>query len=297
MSDNGSYSNSGFDEDSILSLDVQKSIQEQTPGKLDDSYEDDFDSPAPPSSQKVANASNVTEYDDDFDSDEENEKKVERDVRIPAALITGQRVEARHGGQSQWYGAMVANANASSGKYDLDYDDGDQEKSVRRYRIRIYDSEQMLAILHVGDEVDAFHGGGTNLYSGKIGKLGAGNTYDIHYDDGDQEFGIARHLVFGAYFQASESTTSLVPSSTRGPSSDGEDPEGTAASYSGDLTDLLAAAAVSEPSEAEKGAAAVAAAAQNAVVSTQPPTERASASVGRVLGKSYQCGTNALRAE
>jgi hypothetical protein len=250
--DNESYSNSGFDEESIVSIDV---TQKSANASSFTEYEDDFDSPA--LTQKSINASNVTEYDDDFDSDEDNDRN---DEQKPGALVTGQRVEARHGGQAQWYGAVITHTNTSSGHYDVDYDDGDQEQSVRRYRIRSDDTEQMLDILHNEDEVDVFHDAGATLYAGKIGKQGPGNTYEIHYNDGDKEEGVARQLIFASYFHASEKTTALVPSATRAPFPEevgGDD----------DATDPTGADIFTpEISEAERAAAA----AQDAVMSTEP---------------------------
>ena len=47
----------------------------------------------------------------------------------------GDKVEARYGGKSKWYGGKVARANAN-GTYDITYEDGDSERGVRASLIR-----------------------------------------------------------------------------------------------------------------------------------------------------------------
>jgi hypothetical protein len=54
--------------------------------------------------------------------------------------------------------------------------------------------------LHVGDVVDCLHGGGNRAFSGVVANVDTGcgtvKTYEVAYDDGDRETGVARDMLF-----------------------------------------------------------------------------------------------------
>jgi hypothetical protein len=135
---------------------------------------------------------------------------------VPAAQVSaGMQVEARFGGGGAYFGGVVQAAN-TDGTYtikvgmcwlshattddrhwcllipivgDLQYEDGDSEHTVARYRIR-FANELSKIILEVGDEVDARYGRGDEFFPGKVLKVEstvAGGKYEIAYADGDKE--------------------------------------------------------------------------------------------------------------
>jgi serine/threonine protein kinase len=133
------------------------------------------------------------------------------------------RVEARHHGQRKWYPARVVRAVCLEKKdadctFELEYDDGDREDAVPRYRIRCA-GEVEREKLGVGERVDAIFKKGGTLFSGRVvkanlsaraflragdrqdGKGGVGaDSYDIRYDDGDLELGVCRESIYAACF-------------------------------------------------------------------------------------------------
>merc|ERR1712146_88520 len=68
---------------------------------------------------------------DSSDSDSEDEDD---------SISVGDHVEARFGGRKKWYKATVMRENRD-GTYDLKYDDGDRERSVKRDLIRKLDND------------------------------------------------------------------------------------------------------------------------------------------------------------
>jgi hypothetical protein len=111
------------------------------------------------------------------------------------SLSVGDRVEARHGGGPTYFPAEVQAAN-EGGTYALLYEDGDREPRVLRLRIRLA-GEKQHANLEVGDVCDVRHGGGEQLYPGKVTKVVSPGVYNIGYDDGDCEVKVARKLIYG----------------------------------------------------------------------------------------------------
>ena len=102
----------------------------------------------------------------------------------------GAKIEALYKGKKHWYTGAVDKVNAD-GTYDVIYDDGDTEKGVKPEHIRAGagDSE-----LEVGQRIEAKYRGKKKYYPGKIAAR-SGDTYDIAYDDGEKESGVARSLI------------------------------------------------------------------------------------------------------
>jgi hypothetical protein len=97
-----------------------------------------------------ASASSACVLDNDISYDGYSKKwaKAVNDARI---LKVGQQVEARQGGHSEWLPATVVSA-PGDGSYQLEYEGGLMEPSVRRYRIRI--EGEVLADIVPDLEVD-----------------------------------------------------------------------------------------------------------------------------------------------
>ena len=152
----------------------------------------------------------------------------------------GDIIEARYRGKNKFYPGKITRYH--SGRYDILYDDGEQESDVSSDLIRIKDisqrcfSPKMLnsskkesraddsrAVLledmndsskmsdtavrdrefTVGDRVECRYNGSTQseYYPGMIAKAHSNGKYDIHYDDGDKDYGLATEhiLKFGAH--------------------------------------------------------------------------------------------------
>ncbi|KAH8054922.1 alpha-kinase [Aureococcus anophagefferens] len=131
-------------------------------------------------------------FDIDYD-DGEQECRVSMGALRPAALAAkragfavGDAVEADYGSEGHYYPGTVA-AVHGDGTYDVDYDDCEEECRVSAAAIR---GGAKPAGLAVGAAVEADYGLKGHWYPGKIAAAHDG-TYDIDYDDGEQEFGVA----------------------------------------------------------------------------------------------------------
>ena len=87
----------------------------------------------------------------------------------------------------------------TDGTYDIEYDDGDTERRVRKSLVRKvggdskrkskskYDDTEDDNEISRGDRVEARYRGKSKWYKGKITRVNSDDTYDIEYDDGDTE--------------------------------------------------------------------------------------------------------------
>ena len=70
-------------------------------------------------------------------------------------------------------------------------DDGEVEKGVKQENIARAPGDSEL---EVGQTIEAKYRGKKKYYPGKIAAR-SGDTYDIDYDDGEKESGVARNLI------------------------------------------------------------------------------------------------------
>ena len=120
----------------------------------------------------------------------------------------GESVEGNFGGQGTWFSGKISHVNAD-GTYDLIYDDGDAEKGVRAKFIRnidTFDADSQSTITRangvpgeaswgVGDRVEGNFASQGSWFPGRISKINPDGTFDLRYDDGDFEMGLAKHLI------------------------------------------------------------------------------------------------------
>ena len=105
---------------------------------------------------------------------------------------TGTKIEALYKGKKNWYSGVVDRYDAESETYDVTYDDGEVEKGVKQENIARAPGDSEL---EVGARIEAKYKGKKKYYPGKIAARGDDGTYDIAYDDGEEESGVARNLI------------------------------------------------------------------------------------------------------
>ena len=117
----------------------------------------------------------------------------------------GDRVEANYRGRGRYYKGRVRRVNRD-GTFDIDYDDGEKERGVPTDMVRTANeagnadrgarSRESSQRLLKGDTVEArYRGRGTKFYKGRIVRVNSDDTFDIDYDDGEKERGIAEEHV------------------------------------------------------------------------------------------------------
>ncbi|CAN0486446.1 unnamed protein product, partial [Ectocarpus sp. 12 AP-2014] len=117
-------------------------------------------------------------------------------------LARGDKVEARYRGRgTKFYKGRISRIN-SDNTMDIAYDDGEQEIGIAAEHVRSLEpmnsdsggvSGSKMA---KGDRVEArYRGKGTRFYKGKISRVNSDQTFDIAYDDGEKEIGIAAEHV------------------------------------------------------------------------------------------------------
>lgn len=118
-------------------------------------------------------------------------------------LKEGDVVEAKFRGKGKrWYKGVVTRCR-SNGTYDIDYDDGDNDKAIPRDAVRSVSSSSVNEggikredrKIEVGSRVEAKFRGKGRFYAGKIARIRVNGTYDVDYDDGDKEVGLSRDLI------------------------------------------------------------------------------------------------------
>ena len=118
------------------------------------------------------------------DFDDESQTIQEPDlVSRPAGFAPGLVVESRFGGKAKYYGAKIVQQNRD-GTYEVHYDDGDIEKAVHADYICAFAKPKQFS---VGLRVEARFGGKNTWYSGKVARDNGDGSYEVHYDDGDEE--------------------------------------------------------------------------------------------------------------
>jgi hypothetical protein len=116
-----------------------------------------------------------------------------------AALEVGVAVEADYKGRGKFFAGKISRVRLN-GTYDVDYDDGEKELGVSKELIRVYPAaaprnRREDGELDVGTFVEANFKAKGNWYFGKIVRARLNGTYDIDYDDGESELGVAREHI------------------------------------------------------------------------------------------------------
>ena len=118
------------------------------------------------------------------------------------SISVGDRVEANFGGRGKWYKGKVTQRH-SNGTFDILYEDGDKERGVLAERVRaVGGANNDRGEFKKGDKVEANYAGKGKWYKGEITYKNSNGTYDIRYNDGDKERGVAadrlRHVDGGS---------------------------------------------------------------------------------------------------
>ncbi|GAB9476497.1 hypothetical protein Gpo141_00013561, partial [Globisporangium polare] len=135
---------------------------------------------------------------DDSDDDKKSSKKFKE----------GEKVEAQYKGKSKFYLGVISRCRLN-GTYDIDYDDGEKETGVAAELIRSLskepavkkkvddsdDDKKSSKKFKEGEKVEAQYKGKSKFYLGVISRCRLNGTYDIDYDDGEKETGVAAELI------------------------------------------------------------------------------------------------------
>jgi Ca2+-binding EF-hand superfamily protein len=109
----------------------------------------------------------------------------------------GDRVEAIFKGKgSKWFGGTITRVNRD-GTLDVRYDDGETETSATQDNVRKYagdESNQRRSLrnqpIQEGAKVEARFRGKARYYPGVVRRVNRDGTFDISYDDGENETGV-----------------------------------------------------------------------------------------------------------
>ncbi|CAM9630818.1 unnamed protein product, partial [Discosporangium mesarthrocarpum] len=132
----------------------------------------------------------------------------------------GDEVEARYRGGSKWHSGKIVRENRD-GTYDIHYSDGGTEKGVEPGLVRrSYNNREgernvgpgarggaraRRGGFRVGEKIEARYRGRTKWFPGTVRRLNSDDTYDIRYEDGDEECGVGPSLIRQAETRASTS--------------------------------------------------------------------------------------------
>ena len=119
----------------------------------------------------------------------------------------GSKVEGNYRGKGKWYPGKVTR-DRGDGTFDVSYDDGESETRVEGSMIRLVGGSSSSSSSRYGDDdvsneklvegskVEAKYKGKDKLYKGRISRVRLNGTYDVEYEDGEKEIGVARNLIF-----------------------------------------------------------------------------------------------------
>ena len=107
-------------------------------------------------------------------------------------------MEADYRGRGKYFPGRIKR-DRGDGTYDIDYDDGEQELRVKEELIRALDGGGGKAAskprLEEGMKVEADYRGRGKYFPGHIKRDRGDGTYDIDYDDGEQELRVKEELI------------------------------------------------------------------------------------------------------
>lgn len=118
---------------------------------------------------------------------------------VEPPIDEGSRVQGNYRGRGKWYSGKVTR-NRGDGTFDILYDDGESEVSVSETLIRVAKREPESVTASMSDEraieqgscVEGNFRNAGQWYAGEITQDHGDGTYDIAYDDGDNEFRVAK---------------------------------------------------------------------------------------------------------
>lgn len=137
--------------------------------------------------------------------DESTKREELESTESPRRLEIGDAVNARYKGGAKEFAATITRAR-SDGTYDIRYEDGDVETGVSAALIEPQENartsssnadkpESKSRGFEVGAKVRARYQKGLRWFSGKILKVRSDGTFDVRYDDGDEELRVSRDLI------------------------------------------------------------------------------------------------------
>lgn len=118
----------------------------------------------------------------------------------PRRYEVGDTVNARYKGGTKLFAAKISRVR-SDGTYDLEYNDGDSETRVSSDFIeRVSDAankktDSKRNELGTGAKVRARYKKGAKWFPAKITKVRTDGTFDLRYDDGDEELRVDREYI------------------------------------------------------------------------------------------------------
>ncbi|CAN0506066.1 unnamed protein product, partial [Discosporangium mesarthrocarpum] len=137
----------------------------------------------------------------------------ERSTTGASKLLEGDKVEANYRGKGRFYKGQISRVNLD-GTFNIDYDDGEKERGVPEDMVRSTagggrDTNRTRKLsesndeknraggtrLREGDKVEARYRGRGKYYRGNISRVNSDGTFDIDYEDGEKERGLAEQHV------------------------------------------------------------------------------------------------------
>ncbi|CAM9823557.1 unnamed protein product, partial [Choristocarpus tenellus] len=115
-------------------------------------------------------------------------------------LGEGDKVEARYRGRGKYYRGKISRVN-SDDTFDINYDDGEKDIGLSQEHIRPLESQGSVRSpgrngkMREGDKVEARYRGRGKYYRGKIARVNSDGTFDINYDDGEKDRGLAEEHI------------------------------------------------------------------------------------------------------
>lgn len=136
---------------------------------------------------------------------ESDKRMKEERTESPRRLEVGDAVNARFKGGTKKFSAKITRVR-SDGMYDVRYEDGDVETGVSASLIELQEitkgslskadkSDTKTKEYEVGAKVRARYQKGSRWFPGKILKVRSDGTFDVRYDDGDEELRVSRDLI------------------------------------------------------------------------------------------------------
>ena len=112
---------------------------------------------------------------------------------MASQLEDGAVVECRYQTGNEFFPGRIKRAHLS-GKYDIIYDDGDEEENVERRKIKLKGQKQR-AQLTPGEKVDARHPGSDKVLPAEVVEVRQGNVYSVRFDESGETEDVKRAFI------------------------------------------------------------------------------------------------------